>query len=242
MNIVREDGQRGKITKRKPRKGLPAELSLEFEDGSRLVITEDQLQKIDDKTSLLHHGASVTSHLQRVELEHGGELVIPVTVEELVIEKRKVETGKVRINTRVEKREEVVDEPLLHQEISVERVAIDREIHGEVPTPREEGNVLVIPIIEEVLVVTKQLRLKEELRVTRHNSKVHKPQRLEVRHEVVEILRLAGTGTVTESSAALISPDTRAKSASAEKPARAKSEAKSKQTAAKPKKKSKKEK
>ena len=195
MIIVREDGQRGKVVKRKAQKGLPAELILEFEDGSQLAITEDHLEIQEDGNARLLLNRPSLAKVHRIELEVDKDLVIPVAVEELVVEKRRVETAKVRFNTRVEKREEVVDEPLLHEQVSVERVVIDREIQGAVPTTREENGVLIIPIIEEVLVVTKVLRLKEELHVTRHRSQVSKPQRLELRREIIDVVRIANNQT-----------------------------------------------
>jgi uncharacterized protein (TIGR02271 family) len=117
-------------------------------------------------------------------------LVIPVVAEELTVEKRQVTRGTVRIHTRVEMREEVVDEPLRREEVTVERVPVNELVEGEAPLPHYEHEVFVIPILEEVLVVQKRLFLKEEVRVTRRSTTMSKPQQVTLRREVVEIERI----------------------------------------------------
>jgi uncharacterized protein (TIGR02271 family) len=97
-----------------------------------------------------------------------GETVIPVAKEELEISTREVETGRVRVTKRVRESEERFEQPLRHDEVDIERVPINREIAEPVEV-RYDGDVLVIPVIEEVAVVHKQLVLKEELRVRRRS-------------------------------------------------------------------------
>jgi len=82
----------------------------------------------------------------------GESIVIPVVVEELEVRKRTVETGRGRIRKTVTEREEVIDEPLLKEEVRVERVPVHRVVDGPVSV-RQEGDTVIIPIVEEVLVV-----------------------------------------------------------------------------------------
>jgi hypothetical protein len=63
-------------------------------------------------------------------------VIIPVVAEEVTVEKRTVETGRVRVRTTVHEREEVVDEPLLREEVTVETVPVGRLIDTDVPVPR----------------------------------------------------------------------------------------------------------
>lgn len=92
------------------------------------------------------------------------EQVLPVVEEEVTIGKRVVETGRVLIRTNVEERTEIVHADLAHDVVEVERVAIDRQVDV-VPQIRQEGDVLIVPIVEEVVVVQKRFLLKEELRI-----------------------------------------------------------------------------
>jgi len=118
-----------------------------------------------------------------------GKTVIPVTAEFLEIGKRLIETGRgVRVSKTVREQEHVVDEPLNQDELHVERVAINRLIEAsEVPSIRQEEDVTVVPILEEVLVTEKRLLLKEEVRITRVHRQVRQPQRVLLRTEQVSV-------------------------------------------------------
>jgi hypothetical protein len=74
---------------------------------------------------------------------------------------------------------EPVDEPLFVEDVSVERVPINRIIDGPMDT-RREGDVTIIPVIEEVFTVQKRLMLREEVRVTRKRTMVREPRRIVV--------------------------------------------------------------
>ncbi|MDB5301088.1 MAG: hypothetical protein JWO87_2751, partial [Phycisphaerales bacterium] len=60
-----------------------------------------------------------------------------------------------------------------------------------VPEVRREGDTLIVPLVEEVLVVEKRLVLREEVRVTTRRSQTHQPQRVTLRSEEAEIERIA---------------------------------------------------
>lgn len=115
-------------------------------------------------------------------------LVLPVIVEDLDIQKRRAETGRVRISKLVHERKELIDEPLLREEVLIERVGINRVVDGPRPA-RYEGGTLIIPVLEEVLVVEKRLMLKEELYVTLRRVETHNPQHVTLRREEVIIER-----------------------------------------------------
>jgi uncharacterized protein (TIGR02271 family) len=179
--IVRADGEPGTVVRRTAIAGEDAQLVVAFADGSRLVVPESALEPRADGSFQVRAGAAVADSDESV--------VIPLAAEELSVGKRRVTRGVVRARTRVETREEVVDEPLLSERIEVERVPIDRLVEGDPPGVRDEDGVLVVPILEEVLVVEKRLRLKEEVRLVRRRVTVREPQRVTLRREVVEIDR-----------------------------------------------------
>ena len=93
-------------------------------------------------------------------------LVIPLVEERVSATKREIETGRVRVHTRVEEREEIVRAELARENVEVERVPMSIEVTA-VPDTRQEGDVTIIPVVEEVLVVTKKLMLVEEIRLRR---------------------------------------------------------------------------
>ena len=117
------------------------------------------------------------------------DLVVPLAREELEITRREVETGRVRIKKTVTEHEQLVEEPLLYDEVEVQRVPVNRVLDAPAEV-RYEGEVLVIPILEEILV--KQLVLKEELRVSRRSRQWVNPQRVALRSEEAVVERTPG--------------------------------------------------
>ncbi|MES2355733.1 MAG: YsnF/AvaK domain-containing protein [Pseudomonadota bacterium] len=115
-------------------------------------------------------------------------VTIPVAREELEVSKNVVETGIVRVKKVVREHEELIEQPLLHTAVKVERVTINRVIEQPV-TAHYEGDVLVIPVLEEVLVVQKQLVLKEELRISKSTVETQSSQRVTLRNEEVFVER-----------------------------------------------------
>jgi uncharacterized protein (TIGR02271 family) len=105
---------------------------------------------------------------------HSSE-AIPLVDEELRVEKVGVSSGKVRIRTAVDVIEETARASLEEETVHIERVPIGREIDV-APSVRTEGDIVIFPIVEEVLVVEKRLVLKEELHIRRR-----------VTHETVEV-------------------------------------------------------
>jgi stress response protein YsnF len=59
---------------------------------------------------------------------------------------------------------------------------------------REEGDVTVIPILEERIVTRTELVLVEEVRIHRDHSDYHDPQRVTLRKEVVAVERFGEDG------------------------------------------------
>ena len=117
--------------------------------------------------------------------------IIELAEEQLRVSKREVERGRVVVRTRVEEREELAEAALRQEDVTVERVPIGRMIEA-APPMREEDGVLIVPVLEERLVVMTELVLKEEIRITKKSRTeiVREPVRL--RSERVEIERLQG--------------------------------------------------
>lgn len=97
--------------------------------------------------------------------EDEDELRVPLVEETVSIERREVETDRVRVRTVVDAEDVLVEEQLRVGQLDVARVPVEREV-AETPEPYREGDTLVIPIVEERLVIEKRLFVVEELRVT----------------------------------------------------------------------------
>jgi uncharacterized protein (TIGR02271 family) len=165
-----------------PVPGSSDRITLRLDSGERIDIAPDILERRDDGAYYLPVAFSDL-------LENGGELRVPIVEERLNVSKRVRETGRVRITKHVETRQEVVDEPLLREEVEVERVPVDRYVDAPVPV-RSEGDTTIVPVFEEVLVVEKKLLLKEELHITKRRTERRQPQDVTLRSERVEVERL----------------------------------------------------
>ena len=95
---------------------------------------------------------------------------LAVLEETATVSTREVVTGRVRIAAHVETVEEIARAALRTDDVEVTRVPIDKPVTGPVPTVRTEGDLTIIPILEEIMVVEKRLMLKEELHVRRRQS------------------------------------------------------------------------
>lgn len=114
---------------------------------------------------------------------------IPVIEEQVNVERRVVETGKVRIRKTVAKKRELVDFPEVHENVKVERIPINQYVETAPPPIRYEGSTMIIPILREEVVVTKRLLLVEELRINKEQIEVHKPMEIPLLKEEIEIER-----------------------------------------------------
>ena len=97
------------------------------------------------------------------------EETIPIVQETVRVETRPVERDRVVVHKSIQTRDEVVDIPLNSEELEIERVPIGREVDT-APQIREDGDVLIVPVLEERLVVEKRLILVEEVRVRRRQT------------------------------------------------------------------------
>ena len=167
-----------------------AQVVVQTASGQQLLVPTDLFIQQPD--------GSYELPLRLAELAHAGSehgvpqdtpLVVPVLVEELEVQKRLVETGKVRITKVVHERETLVDEPLFHDKVAITRVPMQRVVDGPVPV-REENGTTIISLVEEVLVVEKRWMLREEIHIRTQRIETHQPQRITLRSEDVHVERI----------------------------------------------------
>ena len=93
--------------------------------------------------------------------------MIPIAEETATVSKRQAETGWVRVSVATGIERVVARETLRGRRVEVERVPVGRTLPEGDPPPQswEEGDTLVIPVVEEVAVVVKRLVLREEVRL-----------------------------------------------------------------------------
>ncbi len=134
------------------------------------------------------------------------ETVIPVYVEEAVISKKQVATGRVRVATITKLHEQAVDELLEHERVEVERKPIGKRV-ASMPKVREEDGVIIIPVVEEEIVVERHLVLKEEVYVRRIRETEKFQEQVQLRRQEASITRLPGDSSVSGGSLSSDSPN-----------------------------------
>lgn len=128
---------------------------------------------------------------QKTDMEEDNAgMVIPVIQEQITFDKQVIESGKVRISKRIVEHEELVDVPLFREEVDVERVAINQFVDTP-PQVRQEGDTMIIPVVQEQVFYQKRLLLVEELHVRKQVIEEHKPQQITLLKEEVDITRSA---------------------------------------------------
>jgi uncharacterized protein (TIGR02271 family) len=115
------------------------------------------------------------------------EDIIPLAEETATVGKRQVVTGRVRVQTVTDTVEELAHADLQQETVEVTRVPVDRIVET-APEIRTEGELTIVPVLEEVLVVEKRLVLKEELHIRRRTEAetVEVPVTLRKQRAVVE--------------------------------------------------------
>lgn len=117
------------------------------------------------------------------------ETVIPLIEERLRVERSVQATGRVRVAVSTTTEERVVEEVLRRRAVEIIRTPIDRVVEAPPPV-REEGDSLVIPVVEEVLVVERRLVLREELRLRLPLSERRETATIALRRQTATIERL----------------------------------------------------
>ncbi|MGI8654903.1 MAG: YsnF/AvaK domain-containing protein [Pyrinomonadaceae bacterium] len=115
-----------------------------------------------------------------------GEIVVPLIAEEISIGKRIVDTGGVRVHKTVREDVQTINEPILREHIEVERVPVNKYVET-APAIRYEGEVMIVPVLEEVVVTEKRLLLREEIHLVKRHEELSNVQEVTLRREEISV-------------------------------------------------------
>jgi uncharacterized protein (TIGR02271 family) len=133
------------------------------------------------------------------------ETVIPLFEEELSVAKRVVDTARVQVSRTTHSYQQVVDELLQHEKVEVERITVDRPVDA-IPPIRREGDVMIIPVVEEVLKVERHLVLKEEVHIRRVKQTERYQETVTLRRQEAQISRTPIEQVASSGDAAQLNP------------------------------------
>lgn len=108
------------------------------------------------------------------DLPEDVQLLQKLYAERIEVKVEKRELGVVTARVETESREQIVNEDLTEERVEIFHVPIGRPVDA-CPPVRVEGDTTILSIVEEVLVITRQLVLKEEMhmkkvRTTRNHT------------------------------------------------------------------------
>jgi stress response protein YsnF len=118
------------------------------------------------------------------------EAVLQLHAEEAVVGTRLTRGETVRVATVTHAHDHVVDVPLTREVIEVERVPIGQVVEV-APAIRYEGDVTILPVLEEVelVVIERRLMLKEEIHVRRRRLEETHRETISLRSQSAVVTR-----------------------------------------------------
>ncbi|MEO8125724.1 MAG: YsnF/AvaK domain-containing protein [Bryobacteraceae bacterium] len=220
--VVGPNGMRGMVLG--PSLSSPNEIAIELDDGTQLSVPPSALtlqpggkwclttealptgEPIPLATAPPIHQAAAEPNLQNMQIREepvpnaeDSEMVIPVISEDLEVSKRKRVTGGVRVERKSVPHYQAVSMPLTRQVADVKRVLIEKPVNGPLPV-RREGDTIIMPVVEEVATVHKQLMLKEEIHITKRTSTEQHEEQVQLNTQQAEIVRTDSSGRQVSSA------------------------------------------
>ena len=101
-------------------------------------------------------------------------------------------SGEVSVSTRTLTRDELVSQDLAHTNVEITTVPIGRAVDA-IPAVREEGDVTIFPVMEEVLVIERRLMLKEEVHIRKVRTIERHQETVTLRYQEAVVSRNSET-------------------------------------------------
>jgi uncharacterized protein (TIGR02271 family) len=127
--------------------------------------------------------------------------VLPVVEEEVVVTRERRRTGAVRVEMRVTEAVHHVAVPLIREAVDIQRVPVGQEI-ATVPSVHEREDRVIIPVVEEEVVIRKRLVLREEIHLLKRRTEQVHEEDVTLRKDEVRIERRHADGTAAEEGSA----------------------------------------
>lgn len=147
--------------------------------------------------------SSVTDHVTENErLVTGNErLVVPLSEEYLEVNKQWVQSGEVRLRKSVQSSTQSIPVQVEYEEVQIDRVPVNRALaKGEKSEPWWDGDVMVVPVVEEEIVVTKRQVVREEIRISKRRMSRQETVSDTVRSEQISVEAMGDLEPVSDAN------------------------------------------
>ena len=155
--------------------------------GQRIVLpTELLLGAVNEQTASARNTSTSTAATQPASEVSAdtNEQIIPLVAEQILVGKEQVETGRVRLRRETEEAVQRVSVPLTNTRWEVEHVPMEQLVTVQ-PEIRQVGETIIFPLVEERMVVKRELWLREEVHVRKVTSTVEKSADFPVKRDVL---------------------------------------------------------
>lgn len=156
-------------------------------------LTRDPRQGVADTATPTELDSPARFH-DRADLE-GSRQTLELAEEFASVEIVREELGLVRVRTVTDSIDDVVSATVRGEMVEVTRHPVDREVDT-APEPRTEGDVTIIPVVEERAVVVTRLFVTEEIHVRRKVTEEPTELPVSLRRQRVVVERVDAEGRV----------------------------------------------
>lgn len=112
-----------------------------------------------------------------------------VMEEHAQVHKKIVENSRVRITKKVHEEEATIDTSARSETVKIERIPIEKYVDA-APEIRYEGSTMIVPVVQEVVVVQKRLLLVEEVHITKKINSMPDQEIMPLRREEIIVERI----------------------------------------------------
>lgn len=179
--VLDQEGARGEVRDFVEREGRTLAV-VDLPRGVRVMVPASLLHLEEDG------GYTIPGPWSQFTRDSKTRVSVPVLKEEVTVGVRKVPRERMRIRRRVVTENRELHTPIWAERVQVEHVPRDVFV-DRAPSPRREGDTLVLPIVEEVPVVQTRLLLKEEVRIRVVRERSVDRRTIAVRRHEVELER-----------------------------------------------------
>jgi stress response protein YsnF len=165
----------------------PLDHLTELDPASVAPVVQTMTVPVTDPEAQARFGGAAEQPPTAIESD-GQTVLIPRVEEQLQVHKTQQVRGTVRVHVVPTEHEQKVSVPVTNVRAEVKRVAVGRIVDA-APPVREEGNTVIVSIVEEVLVVEKRLLLREEIHIERQHTTKLEEHQVKLRSERVEVTR-----------------------------------------------------
>ena len=109
--------------------------------------------------------------------------------ESVTVTRRQIAGDTVRVETVTRERQQQVETDLTHEHVEIRHVPIGRVI-DQMPDVRIEGDITIVPVVEEEVVIQRRLVLREEIHMRRVRVSERHQQTVTVRSQDAIVTRL----------------------------------------------------